>query len=40
MRFRVLAVVSVKMSVFWAVAPCSLVGVYRFSEVLAACTII
>jgi hypothetical protein len=29
MRFRVLTAVSMKVTVFWGVAPCSLVEVYR-----------
>jgi hypothetical protein len=29
MRFHVLTAVSMKMAVFWVVAPCSLVEVYR-----------
>jgi hypothetical protein len=29
MRFEVLAAASMKMTVFWVVAPCSLVEVYR-----------
>jgi hypothetical protein len=34
--FEVLTAVSMKMAVFWVVAPCSLVEVYQRSEVLAA----
>jgi hypothetical protein len=29
MRFQVLTAASMKMAIFWAVAPCSLVEVYR-----------
>jgi hypothetical protein len=35
-RFQVLKAASVKMTVFWVVAPCSLVEVADVSEVLAA----
>jgi hypothetical protein len=35
-RFQILTVASIKMAVFWVVAPCGLVEVYRHSEVLAA----
>jgi hypothetical protein len=35
-RFQVLTAASMKMAVFWVVVPCSLVQVYRVSEVLAA----
>jgi hypothetical protein len=35
-RFEVLTVVSMKMVVFWVVAPCSLVKFTDVSEVLAA----
>jgi hypothetical protein len=34
--FEVLTAVSMKMAVFWVVAPCSLVEVYQRFEVLAA----
>jgi hypothetical protein len=34
--FEVLTAVSTKMAVFWVVAPCSLVEVYRRFKVLAA----
>jgi hypothetical protein len=38
-RFKVLTAVSMKMAVFWFVAPCSLVEVcHNVSEVLAAST--
>jgi hypothetical protein len=36
LRFEVLTAASIKMAVFWVVAPCSLVEIYRLSEVLAA----
>jgi hypothetical protein len=35
-RFQVLTAASIKITAFWNVAPCSLVDVYRRSEVLAA----
>jgi hypothetical protein len=35
-RFQVLTAWSMKIVVFWDVAPCSLVEVYRRSQVLAA----
>jgi hypothetical protein len=36
MRFGVLTAASMKFTVFWDVAPCSLVEIYRLLEVLAA----